>query len=49
MKKLINDIKKVGTNNKSVTILNYDNEYWVVDGFHRISILYYYNTHISLQ
>ena len=40
---LIEGIKKEGTNTEPIPIIQYNNENWVLDGFHRTSILAYYN------
>ena len=46
---LINDIKDKQTNIVEVIIYNYKNEYWVINGYHRISTLIYYNLNKNLR
>ena len=45
---LIDSIKHEGNKNAIFTI-KCENEYWVVDGFHRASILYYYNLPLNVK
>lgn len=40
---LINNLKVDKTNNIAINVFNDNNELWVKNGFHRVSILYYYN------
>ena len=42
-KNIIDGIKNTKTNTTTIQVYNYNNEYWVVNGFHRISTLIYYN------
>ena len=46
---LIEDIKKTHTNNELIPVINSNNEYWMVDGFHRLAILTYYNFDINMS
>lgn len=39
---LINDIYNIKTNNTLIPTLKINNNYWIQDGFHRLSILYYF-------
>jgi hypothetical protein len=40
---LIENIKKIGSNHTKIPVLIYNNQYWLENGFHRVSILHYYN------
>ena len=46
---IINDIKDKQTNTQKIPVCKYKNEYWVIDGFHRTSILSYYNLNKNLR
>lgn len=46
---LINGIKDKQTNTVNVPVCKYNDEYWVINGFHRISILSYYNLNKNLE
>lgn len=40
---LIENIKKMGTNHTKIPVLICNDQYWLLNGFHRVSILHYYN------
>ncbi len=46
---LIENIKKVGVNTEVIPVIKYNNENWVINGFHRTSILNYYNMDININ
>ena len=46
---IINGIKDKQTNTVNVPVCKYNDEYWVINGFHRISILSYYNLNKNLE
>ena len=46
---IINGIKDKQTNTQKIPVCKYKNEYWVIDGFHRISTLSYYNLNKNLE
>ena len=46
---IINGIKDKQTNTVPVPVLKYKGEYWVINGFHRISTLSYYNLPKNLK
>ena len=46
---VINGIKKEKTNLVKVPTYNYNNENWIVDGFHRVSTLLYHNFNMNID
>ena len=46
---IIEGIKDKQSNIEQIEIYYHNNEYWVVNGFHRISTLIYYNLNKNLQ
>ncbi|MBR74480.1 MAG: hypothetical protein CL872_06050 [Dehalococcoidaceae bacterium] len=46
---IINGIKDKQTNTEPIPVYKYKDEYWVIDGFHRSSILSYYNLNKNLE
>lgn len=46
---LIEEIKDKKTNTELIPIINSNNENWMVDGFHRLSILTYYDYSINIS
>lgn len=46
---LIEDIKQTHTNTELIPVIKEGDEYWMVDGFHRMSILMYFNYNVNLS
>ena len=46
---LIEDIKQSRTNTELIPVIYQNNEHWMVDGFHRLSILLYFDFDLNLS